>query len=164
MRWPRLAAFKGLARRFEIVGTANNITVIDDFGHNPDKISATLDTLKAFPGRIIAFFQPHGFGPLRVMGKELADVFAAKLDANDRLFLCDPVYYGGTVDKSIGSDRVVAAVNAAGSVPAEHLPTREACGQAMTDLARPGDRIVVMGARDDTLSGFAADMLARLMR
>ncbi len=157
-----IGTYKGLARRFEIVGTANNITVIDDFGHNPDKISATLDTLKAFPGRVIAFFQPHGFGPLRVMGKELAEVFAAKLDANDRLFLCDPVYFGGTVDKSVGSDSVVAAVNAAGTVPAQHLPTREACGQAITDLARPGDRTVVMGARDDTLSGFAVDMLAQL--
>ncbi len=159
-----IEGFTGLARRFDIVGTVNNITVIDDFGHNPEKVAATLDTLKPFPGRIIAFFQPHGYGPLRVMGKELAEVFAAKLDANDRLFLCDPVYFGGTVDKSIGSDSVVAAVNAAATVPAQHLPTREACGQAMTDLARPGDRIVIMGARDDTLSGFASGLLDQLAK
>lgn len=159
-----IGRYMGLARRFEILGNANGITVIDDFGHNPDKISATLDTLKAFPGRVIAFFQPHGFGPLRVMGKELAEVFAAKLDANDRLFLCDPVYFGGTTDKSIGSDFVVANVNAENTVPAQHIPDREACGRAMTDIAKPGDRIVVMGARDDTLRQFASGLLEVLAK
>jgi UDP-N-acetylmuramate--alanine ligase len=153
--------FNGLARRFDIVGTANNITVIDDFGHNPDKIAATLATLKAFPGRIIAFFQPHGYGPIRVMGAELAGVFAGMLGEDDHLILCDPVYFGGTVDKSIGSQSITDAVTAAGQ-NAEYFPAREDCGNRMVDLAQPGDRVVVMGARDDTLSGFAADILAQL--
>jgi UDP-N-acetylmuramate--alanine ligase len=107
-------SFSGLARRFDIVGTANDITVIDDFGHNPDKIAATLATLRAFPGCIIAFFQPHGYGPIRVMGAELADVFADNLGADDHLLLCDPVYFGGTVDKSIGSQSITDAVAKAG--------------------------------------------------
>jgi len=153
--------FNGLARRFDIVGTANDITVIDDFGHNPDKIAATLATLKAFPGRIIAFFQPHGYGPIRVMGAELAGVFADMLGDDDHLILCDPVYFGGTVDKSVGSQSITDAVTAAGQ-NAEYIPAREDCGNRMVDLAQPGDRIVIMGARDDTLSAFAADILARL--
>ena len=157
-----VASFNGLARRFDIVGTtASNITVIDDFGHNPDKIAATLATLKAFPGRIIAFFQPHGYGPIRVMGTELAAVFADMLGSDDHLILCDPVYFGGTVDKSIGSQSITDAVIAAGR-NAEYIPTREACGNRIVELAQPGDRIVIMGARDDTLSGFAADVLARV--
>lgn len=157
-----LGQYKGLARRFEIVGTERDITVIDDFGHNPDKISATLDTLKAFPGRVIAFFQPHGFGPLRIMGKELAEIFAAKLDKEDRLFLCDPVYFGGTVDRSIGSDSVVADVNRFGTVQALHIADRAECGRQIIAMARPGDRIVIMGARDDTLSAFAAEIVEKL--
>jgi len=155
--------FNGLARRFDIVGTANNITVIDDFGHNPDKIAATLATLKAFSGRIIAFFQPHGYGPIRVMGTELAGVFADMLGEEDRLILCDPVYFGGTVDKSIGSQSIIDAVAAAG-LNAEYIPSREDCGNRIVALAQPGDRIVIMGARDDTLSGFASDILARLIK
>jgi len=154
-------SFCGLARRFDIVGTANDITVIDDFGHNPDKIAATLATLKVFPGRIIAFFQPHGYGPIRVMGSELADVFADMLGADDHLILCDPVYFGGTVDKSIGSQSITDAVTAAGR-NAEYIPSREECGNRIVELARPGDRIVIMGARDDTLSAFAGDVLGRL--
>jgi UDP-N-acetylmuramate--alanine ligase len=155
--------FCGLARRFDIVGTANDITVIDDFGHNPDKIAATLATLKAFPGRIIAFFQPHGYGPIRVMGAELASVFAEMLGEDDHLILCNPVYFGGTVDKSIGSQSITDAVTAAGR-NAEYIPSREDCGNRLVALARPGDRIVIMGARDDTLSGFAVDVLGRLGR
>jgi UDP-N-acetylmuramate--alanine ligase len=151
-------SFSGLARRFDIVGTANDITVIDDFGHNPDKIAATLATLRAFPGRIIAFFQPHGYGPIRVMGAELADVFADNMGADDHLLLCDPVYFGGTVDKSIGSQSITDAVAKAGR-NAEYIPSREECGNRIVALARPGDRIVIMGARDDTLSAFAGELL-----
>jgi len=149
--------FEGLARRFDVVGTSpGGITVIDDFGHNPDKVAATLRTLKSHPGRVIAFFQPHGYGPLRQMGAELAEVFARELDGQDQVFLCDPVYFGGTVDRSVGSERIAALIGP----NAHHVPSRADCGAAMVAVARPGDRIVVMGARDDTLSAFAASVLA----
>lgn len=160
-----LGCFEGLARRFDIVGTSpSGITVIDDFGHNPDKVSATLKTLKSHPGRVIAFFQPHGYGPLRQMGAELAQVFADLLDPADHVLLCDPVYFGGTVDRSEGSERIIRLIaqDSASAPHARHIPTREACAEAMTALAQPGDRIVVMGARDDTLSLFAADLLKGL--
>ncbi|MDP3675423.1 MAG: Mur ligase family protein [Novosphingobium sp.] len=157
-----LGSFSGLARRFDIVGTSPaGVTVIDDFGHNPEKVAATLDTLRRHPGRLIAFFQPHGFGPLRQMGAELAEVVATRLDPDDITFLCDPVYFGGTVDRSVSSEHVVRWITDAGG-RAEHLAERSACADRIVELARPGDRIVVMGARDDTLTGFAEDILARL--
>lgn len=157
-----LRRFAGLARRFDVIGTsAQGITVIDDFGHNPEKCAATLRTLKATPGRVIAFFQPHGYGPLRQMGDELAQTFARELGAEDVTIMCDPVYFGGTVDRSVGSERIVGLINARGGT-AEHIPSREDCGTRIAALARPGDRIVVMGARDDTLTDFARSLLARL--
>ncbi|MFW2350121.1 glutamate ligase domain-containing protein, partial [Qipengyuania sp.] len=157
-----LAGFDGLARRFDVIGTsASAITVIDDFGHNPEKCAATLRTLRAHPGRVLAFFQPHGYGPLRQMGDELAETFAKELDNGDRVILCDPVYFGGTVDRSEGSERIVRLIEQAGG-HAEYIPTRKAVGERLVDVAQPGDRIVVMGARDDTLSSFARDLFARL--
>lgn len=157
-----LASFAGLARRFDIVGTSpSGITVIDDFGHNPEKCAATLRTLKAHPGRVIAFFQPHGYGPLKQMGHELAQTFARELGEQDITIMCDPVYYGGTVDCSEGSERIVALIREAGG-EAEYIPSREDCGRWIAEIARPGDRIAVMGARDDTLTEFAKDLLARL--
>lgn len=156
-----IGGFAGLRRRLEVAGTAGGVTVIDDFGHNPDKISATLDTLHAFPGRLLVFFQPHGYGPLKQMGHELIATFARRLGDEDVLLLCDPVYFGGTVDRSVGSAEIVAGVTAAGR-QAEHIAERAACGDRLAALARPGDRIVVMGARDDTLSAFAQDIVTRL--
>jgi UDP-N-acetylmuramate--alanine ligase len=156
-----LGGFEGLRRRFEKVGEAGGVTVIDDFGHNPDKIAATLRTLHAFPGRLLLFFQPHGFGPLKTMGRELADTFASEMGADDVLVMPDPVYHGGTTDRSVGSETVVAVVAQHGR-RAEHHAERAACGERLVELARPGDRIVVMGARDDTLSVFAQELVTRL--
>lgn len=154
-----LAGFTGLKRRLERVGEAGGVTVYDDFGHNPDKIAATLDALHAFDGRLIIFFQPHGYGPLRVMGEELVRTLADKLKPDDRLILSDPVYFGGTVDRSVGSDTIVKGVGAAGR-HAEHIPLRPDIARRLVEIAEPGDRIVVMGARDDTLSQFAEELLS----
>lgn len=157
-----LRGFQGLARRFDIVGSsASGIPVIDDFGHNPEKCAATLRTLKAHPGRVIAFFQPHGYGPLRQMGHELAETFARELGPDDVTVLCDPVYFGGTVDRSEGSERIVGLIRDAGGT-AEYIPERSECATRIAELARPGDRVVVMGARDDTLTEFARTVLAAL--
>jgi UDP-N-acetylmuramate--alanine ligase len=161
-----LASFAGLARRFDVIGTSpSGVTVIDDFGHNPDKVSATLTTLKTHSGRVIAFFQPHGYGPLRQMGAELAEVMARLLGPEDITILCDPVYFGGTVDRSQGSERIVQLINAAGGAngpDAEYIAARDDCASRIVAIARPGDRVVIMGARDDTLTVFAKDLLARL--
>ena len=157
-----LNSYAGLARRFDVIGTSSGgITVIDDFGHNPEKCAATLNTLKAHPGRIIVFFQPHGYGPLRQMGTELAETFARLLGPDDVTLLCDPVYLGGTVDRTDGSERIVGLINSAGGA-AEYLPAREDCEDRIAAIARPGDRVVVMGARDDTLTLLAKNLLARL--
>jgi UDP-N-acetylmuramate--alanine ligase len=156
-----LDGFAGLRRRLELVGTANDVTVIDDFAHNPDKIEATLATLHAFPGRLLVMFQPHGFGPLRLMKDAFIDCFARHLHEDDVLIMPDPVYFGGTVERTVASEDIVQGVRARGRT-AHAFAKRPACGDKLLALAQPGDRIVIMGARDDTLSQFAADLLDRL--
>lgn len=156
-----IAGFAGLKRRFELVGEAGGVAVIDDFGHNPDKIAATLDTLHAFPGRLLLLFQPHGYGPLKVMRGELVAMFAGKLGREDMLVLPDPVYHGGTVARDVTSADIIADLAATGA-QARHIPDRAAAAAHLVASAQPGDRIVVMGARDDTLSLLAAEMLVGL--
>lgn len=158
-----LETFAGIRRRMEVVGTAGDITVIDDFAHNPDKIAATLKTLHAFDGRLLILFQPHGFGPLKLMKSEFIDGFAGLMREDDVLLMPEPVYYGGTTDRSVGSEDIASGVRAAGR-QAEALATRDTCGDRIVEIAKPGDRIIVMGARDDTLSTFAAELLGRLGR
>ncbi|MFL6725492.1 MAG: UDP-N-acetylmuramate--L-alanine ligase [Sphingomicrobium sp.] len=156
-----LARFEGLRRRLEVVGEAGGVTVIDDFAHNPDKIAATLATLRAQPGRLLIMFQPHGYGPLAKMGEALAASLADGMAADDRLYVPDPVYQGGTVEKVRGSDWLAEEVDRHGK-RAEHLPERPKLGDALVAEARPGDRIVIMGARDDTLIEFARSLVERI--
>ena len=156
-----IAGFTGLRRRFELVGETNGIAVLDDFGHNPDKIAATLTTLHAFPGRLIVLFQPHGYGPLKTMRHELVAAFAQGLKDDDVLILPDPAYYGGTVTREVTRADIVADVKATGR-NASHIADRAEAAEMIAALARPGDRVVVMGARDDTLSVLAGDILARI--
>jgi UDP-N-acetylmuramate--alanine ligase len=157
-----LMSFQGLRRRFEVVGEREDVTVIDDFGHNPDKISATLHAARScLKGRLLLFFQPHGYGPLRIMRRELASAFAEGMAEGDVLILSDPAYFGGTVERTVTSADIVADVRATGR-SAEHIADRADAGRRLAALARPGDRILVMGARDDTLSQFAGEILASL--
>jgi len=154
-----LENFSGIKRRLETRGTVRGVTVIDDFAHNPDKIEATLSTLHDFQGRLLIMFQPQGYGPLKMMGAEFIDCFARNLHEPDVLIMPDPAYFGGTTDKSVTSKDIAEGVAARGR-NAMAIADRTRCGEKLLELARRGDRIVVMGARDDTLSQFARDLLA----
>jgi UDP-N-acetylmuramate--alanine ligase len=156
-----LARFEGLRRRLETVGEACGVTVIDDFAHNPDKIAATLATLRAHPGRLLIMFQPHGYGPLTKMGEQLASAFAEGMANEDRLYLPDPVYQGGTVERTRGSEWLAGQVKERGR-DALHVPERSEIAGELVAEAKAGDRILIMGARDDTLIDFARDLVERV--
>ena len=106
-------------------------------------------------------FQPHGYGPLAKMGEELADALANGMGPDDRLYLPDPVYHGGTVERTRGSDWLVEQVAARG-LHAAHVADRSSIGEALAAEAAAGDRILVRGARDDTLIDFAHGLVERL--
>jgi UDP-N-acetylmuramate--alanine ligase len=106
-------------------------------------------------------FQPHGYGPLTKMGEELAESLADGMAPDDRLYLPDPVYQGGTVERTRGSEWLAERVSSRGR-QAEHIAEREQIGRALLAEAKPGDRILVMGARDDTLIDFANGLVERL--
>lgn len=156
-----LESFKGIKRRLEVLGQAQQITIIDDFGHNPDKIHASLETLTLHPGRLLVMFQPHGFGPMKMMRTELVDVFARFLRPQDMLVMPEIFYAGGTVTRDISSLDLINDIQGRGAA-AHFCDTRDRAGEFLLKMARPGDRIVIMGARDDTLTEFATGLLGAL--
>jgi UDP-N-acetylmuramate--alanine ligase len=95
------------------------------------------------------------------MKNEFIEAFARDLAGHDILIMPEPVYYGGTADRSVRSSDVVRGVCAAGR-NAMAFGTRAECGDKLLEVARPGDRIVIMGARDDSLATFASDLLVAL--
>ncbi len=157
-----LSEFAGIGRRLDVVGNSKGrITVIDDFAHNPDKIAASLGALRETSGRLLVLFQPHGYGPLRLMRTEMAHSFAENLADGDMLFVCDPLYLGGSTERPVSSDDLVKDIVSFGK-KATYLPEREECAQRLVEEASADDKIIVMGARDDTLTALAHTILFRL--
>jgi len=156
-----LTEFSGTQRRLEVVGTARGVTVIDDFGHNPDKIAASLATMKESKGRLITIFQPHGYGPMKLMGAEIINVITQYLDDNEIFVMPDIYDAGGTADRSISSADTIAALSDKG-VNAHHIGARKDIAAFIKDNAQDGDTVLVMGARDDTLTDFCRDILGAL--
>ena len=152
-----LANFAGIARRLEKIGEAGGVTVYDDFAHNPDKIAASLATLKQTGARLHVIFQPHGFTPMAMMREELVASFVEGLSYTDRVYLPAIYYAGGTASARITSRDIAGDLQDRG-VKAKAFDTRDTIVPALIDNARPGDIVAVMGARDDSLSAYARDI------
>jgi UDP-N-acetylmuramate--alanine ligase len=156
-----LERFQGVARRFQVLGAARGVEVVDDFGHNPAKVTASIRTAHLRAGRVLAVFQPHGFGPMRFLRADFVDAFAAELKPQDRLWMLEIFYAGGTAARDLSSAEVVAEIAQRG-VQARFAPSRPELVAELAAAARPGDLILVMGARDPSLTGLGRDILAAL--
>lgn len=156
-----LARFPGVARRFEVVTiTPSGIRVVDDYAHNGEKLRAAITTAQSGADRVLAVFQPHGFGPARFLRSELAAMMPRLLRPQDRLCYAEIFYAGGTVARDMSSRML-----------AEDLPAVMECGYAadhpavvewLRSRARPGDTVLIMGARDPELPALARAVAAAL--
>jgi len=156
-----LERFGGVRRRLERVGVADGIDVFDDFAHNPVKIRMAVEALRPH-GSLWIYYQPHGYGPTRFFRDELIGTFRDVLRPQDHLLLA-PIYdAGGTAERTIRSEDLAEPLRAQ-HLHATVLPTRDAAMHELIEGAHRGDRVVVMGARDDTLPSFARDILAGLL-
>lgn len=158
-----LAHFHGIKRRLELIGTARGIPVYDDFSHNGAKIAAALTSLKAHAQRVIAVFQPHGYAPTRLMKDDFIEAFSSALSPGDLLFIPDIYDAGGTANRSISSRDLVEGIKARG-IDASYVPARDEIKARIIKTARSGDAVVVMGARDATLSQFCEEILKALLQ
>jgi UDP-N-acetylmuramate--alanine ligase len=149
-----LRTFRGVERRLQRVGARHGAAVIDDYAHNPEKLSAAWRTLSgAFP-RVCAVWRPHGFGPLRNMMDALVSAFVSVCRPCDMLLLL-PVYdAGGTADRSVSSGQLHARLEAAG-VRCRLVADLEEAGAALEAAAAPGTALVTFGARDPGLPRLA---------
>lgn len=157
-----LQDFSGTKRRLEIIGSKNDITIIDDFAHNPDKVRASVSALRQYDGRLIVLFQPHGFGPMRSLGKEIMAQFVNNLHPDDLLIMPEIFFVGGTVTKDISSADLIEHARRLGKEKAYYFADKQAAEQFILQNAHSGDRIIIMGARDNALTDLCYDILERL--
>ncbi|MBO7556179.1 MAG: UDP-N-acetylmuramate--alanine ligase [Alphaproteobacteria bacterium] len=157
-----LQGFHGTKRRLEVIGQRNNITVIDDFAHNPDKIKASITALRRYNGRLIVMFQPHGFAPMRSLGKEIMSEFTHNMNDEDILIMPEIFFVGGTVAKDISSKNLIDYAVEQGKNNAFFVPDKASAMEKILQFAQSGDRIVIMGARDNSLTDFCRQILEKL--
>lgn len=157
-----LQGFSGTKRRLEIIGRKNNITVIDDFAHNPDKVRASVSALRQYEGRLIIMFQPHGFGPMRSLGKDIMAEFAYNLDKDDIFIMPEIFFVGGTVTKDISSADLIDYFKTITTKEAYFVADKKEAEEKILSLVKPHDRVVIMGARDNSLTDLCQQILEKL--
>ena len=142
--------FEGVARRFAVTETKTGVHIVDDFAHNPAKIAAAVNAARGLSRRIIAVYQPHGFGPTRFLKDEYIAVFQAIFREQDALYLL-PIYYaGGTAQKNISSEDIINSLGPV-SFHAEAVTDRDELVAKLKMNAHVEDCVLVMGARDPSL-------------
>jgi UDP-N-acetylmuramate--alanine ligase len=155
-----LSRFPGVARRFEVIGTTSTaIRVVDDYAHNGEKLRAAIGTAQAGSSRLVAVFQPHGFGPARFLRPELRELLPRVLRPQDRFAYLEIFYSGGTVTRDVSSRMLAADLSPMGC---GYAPDHGAAVAWICDEARPGDTVLVMGARDPSLPSLARAAFAAL--
>ena len=157
-----LQNFHGTKRRLEIVGCKNNITVIDDFAHNPDKIKASVSALRQYQGRLLILFQPHGFGPMRSLGREIMQEFINNMAKEDILIMPEIFFAGGTVNRDISSKDLIEYAHSLGKKNCFYFADKQEAANFIIDNAQSNDRIIIMGARDNSLTDLCFSILKEL--
>jgi UDP-N-acetylmuramate--alanine ligase len=151
-----LAAFRGVGRRFETRGTAGGVRVVDDYGHHPTEIRATLAAAKGLGGRVLVIFQPHRFTRTLALATEFGGAFA---DA-DRVWVLDVYAAGEAPIAGVSAGTLVEAAAAQGAGHVAHAPDAAKAAAEAAAEARPGDVVITLGAGD--VWRLADDVVARL--
>ncbi len=156
--------FSGIYRRAALVkgDDKRHLYVVDDFAHNPSEVASAIKACQNITSKVVAYFQPHGFGPLRFMHQELAEMVADTLRASDLFVIGDVYYAGGTVNRDI-SPSVVSDYIIAQGKNCIFAGDKATCKDAIIKNASKADCVVlVMGARDPKLSDYATE-IAKLL-
>ena len=153
----------GVERRFDCKGkTSSGAKVYDDYAHNPEKLATVIRAAQEVAGhgnRVLMLFQPHGYGPFKFMADELGKVFSTVLRANDKVYLAEPFYAGGTSSFSPHAADVLAMwKNSYNSINAELFTDRSELKKLFLTQSSNGDVILITGARDNTLAEFAFEL------
>lgn len=149
--------FSGIYRRASLIWAdhTRHLYVVDDFAHNPSEVASAIRACQSISTKVIAYFQPHGFGPLRFMHKELAELVADRLRTNDIFIIGDVYYAGGTVNRDISPEIVSRAIQGSGK-NAFFAKEKESCkAEILRHIPEKDCTILIMGARDPKLSEYA---------
>jgi len=148
-----LKTYEGIYRRMQIIAQKNNITLIDDYAHNPVKIEAAINACQDDNNRVIAWFQPHGFEPTRFLKDEFIEKISGVLREKDQIYMSEIYYAGGTVTKNISANDLIKGIKN-NKKQAFFIEKRKDFIPILKKNIKNNDTILLMGARDPSLDDF----------
>lgn len=149
-----LKGYEGIYRRHQVLGEKNGVTVVDDFAHNPVKCARSIEACQPFSEKLIAWFQPHGYGPTRFLRHDFVEEIAKVLRPQDEIWMSEIYYAGGTAVKDISANDLINDLKNRG-VNAYFVEDRNQLIPAMRPHFTPSTTLLLMGARDPSLGSFA---------
>lgn len=157
-----LSKYEGIYRRHQILGQKNGVWVIDDYGHNPAKCSASIRACQLVgEGRVVAWFQPHGYGPTRFLKNDFIAEFSGVLRPQDMLLMSEIFYAGGTAEKDISANDLILGIKENGKI-ADFIEDRKNLLPYLKQNLKTGDILLLMGARDPSLEDFCKEIFEGL--
>ena len=147
-----LAAFSGVERRFHLRGEKSGIMVVDDYGHHPTEVRATIAAAKqGWDRRVVVLFQPHRYSRSRDLVQEFSHAF----DQADALFMTEIYAAGEQPIPGVSGEKLVDAVRAAGHPSATFIERKEEIADRVLPTLKSGDLVITLGAGDIWKAGLA---------
>lgn len=156
-----LQSYEGIYRRHQVLGRKHGVWVIDDFAHNPVKCARSIQACQPLAPKVIAWLQPHGYGPTRFLRADFVHEISAVLRPSDEIWMSEIYYAGGTAVKDISAGDLIADLRACG-VTARFVPDRNELPNALRPHLTDDCVLLLMGARDPSLERFAMQVYTSL--
>ena len=156
-----LKTYDGIYRRHQIIGQRNNVWLIDDYAHNPAKCAASIEACQPIAEKVIAWFQPHGYGPTKFLRHDFVEEISRALRPQDEIWMSEIFYAGGTAVKDISSNDLINDLKAKG-VNAFFVEDRNNLVENMRPHFTENCVLLLMGARDPSLEHFAKSVWEKL--
>lgn len=156
-----LQHYEGIYRRHQVLGNKHGVWLIDDYAHNPAKCAASIQACQQIAPKVVAWFQPHGYGPTRFLRHDFVQEIAAVLRPQDEIWMSEIFYAGGTAVKDISANDLVNDLKELGK-NAFFLEDRAHFVTAVRSHLTGDCVLLLMGARDPSLEQFAQEVWEQL--
>ena len=156
-----LQVYEGIYRRHQLFGEKNGVKVIDDYAHNPAKCAASIKACQPIAPKVIAWFQPHGYGPTRFLKNDFIKEIAEALRPEDEIWMSEIFYAGGTAVKDISANELITEISNLGK-KAFFVEDRNDLLQHVRSHITNNCVLLLMGARDPELEFFSKNIYKQL--
>lgn len=149
-----LQQYEGIYRRHQVIGNKHGVWLIDDYAHNPAKCAASIEACQPIAPKVIAWFQPHGYGPTRFLRHDFVQEISRVLRPEDEIWMSEIFYAGGTATKDISANDLIQNIRALGK-NAYFAEDRNELLLHLRSHLTENCVLLLMGARDPSLEQFA---------